>query len=71
MECGPIAPRQDNPLGSASRSDRKSLALKCRENKVSGKNFSQANLHHSIAASRVLTRRLTVEDIRVALLQEP
>ena len=33
--------------------------------------FIQANLQHSIAASRVLSRSVTVKEIDMALIQEP
>jgi len=38
---------------------------------VSNISFIQANLQHSIAASRVLTRRVNVEGIDMALIKEP
>jgi len=33
--------------------------------------FIQANLQHSIAASRIITRTVNVEGIDMALIQEP
>jgi hypothetical protein len=38
---------------------------------VSAMSFIQTNLQHSISASRVITRTVSIKEINMALIQEP